>query len=117
MTGRGIRIKIGDSPHQEERGLQPESSLHQEERGLQADKGTLDAAQKTPRVSVPIAIERECGLHPETRAPDFCVRLAARDTSTVAVRLACGSTDFACRLLQNASFKHSIQLLLVNLGD
>ena len=117
MTGREIRINIGDSPHQEERGLQPESSLHQEERGLQPDKGTLDSAQKTPRVSVPIAMEGECGLHPETRAPDFCVRLAARDTSTVAVRLACGSTDFACRLLQNASFKHSIQLLLVNLDD
>ena len=102
VTGRVIRIKIRDSPHQEERGLQPESSLHQEERGLQPEKGTLDAAQKTPRVSVALAFERECGLQP---AP------------VQQHRLACGNTGFACRLLQNASFKHSILLLLVNLGD
>jgi len=105
VTGRGIRIKIGDSPHQEERGLQPESGLHQEERGLQPENGTLDAAKKTPRVSVALAFERECGLQPETRAP------------VQQHRLACGNTGFACRLLQNASFKHSILLLLVNLGD
>ena len=75
------------------------------ERGLQPENGTLDAAQKTPRVSVALAFERECGLQPETRAP------------VQQHRLACGNTGFACRLLQNASFKHSILLLLVNLGD
>ena len=94
VTGRVIRIKIRDSPHQEERGLQPESSLHQEERGLQPEKGTLDAAQKTPRVSVALAFERECGLQPETRAP-----AERRSSSGVRQHWLCVQT-FAKRIIQ-----------------
>ena len=95
VTGRVIRIKIRDSPHQEERGLQPESSLHQEERGLQPEKGAPDAVpKKTPGVSVPLAVERECGLQPETRAP-----AERRSSSGVRQHWLCVQT-FAKRIIQ-----------------